>query len=559
MPGAGTPAGTGNGPGVSTPGTPAGAGPGGSPPPPGTPSPPPGAAIAACTPGQSTPAPRRLWLLGAGEYARTVATLFQGRSSRGNLDLAPPAWLTPLDDSAFRSEKFTNLAVARRITPDRLAAYLNAADQVGSKLVADPSIAPCAAMTGAARPCLAEVIRAKGELLFRRPLTPDEVARHVGVATSVESMVGGAEAMRLALRTLLMAPQFLFRAELGARLRDGGYGMDVFELASAISFGLTGGPPDQPLWDDASKGTLGDRAAIAGHVRRLFEGLEARPPWRQFVRELFDYRDAIEVGKDEKFHQPAALVAEADLFLDGVLKTSGRADFWRALLTSRSGLVSAATAPSYNLGAAGRPVTGATPATWTGDRQGILAHPAWLAAYSEPDHNNPITRGGFVTLRLLCGSLPAAPIAEFDPLPTDPKLTLREKLAVHTKNPTCAACHALMDPIGFSFEGFDHYGRERTTEAGRPVNRQGELRGAGADDGPVDGVGGLMAKLTVSQRALACFASNTFEFLAGRVPGPGDACAVAQAKERFVASGGDLGALAEAIMTSDAFVLRAPR
>jgi hypothetical protein len=57
----------------------------------------------------------------------------------------------------------------------------------------------------------------------------------------------------------------------------------------------------------------------------------------------------------------------------------------------------------------------------------------------------------------------------------DGNLTVRKRLAEHRSNPTCAACHNLMDPLGLSLEKFDAVGRRRDLESGVPIDAAGGL------------------------------------------------------------------------------------
>jgi hypothetical protein len=177
-------------------------------------------------------------------------------------------------------------------------------------------------------------------------------------------------------------------------------------------------------------------------------------------------------------------------------------------------------------------------------------------ALSQNERNDPPKRGRFVMEELLCTPVPKAPIGVVTAVALDSKSTLREKLIAHRKDPTCAACHALMDPIGFAFEGFDHLGAPRTMEAGRPVDASGDLVGSGDQDGPISGIKGLASKLAASARTTSCFAAHSLEFWFGREKQDGDACAIAGAAESFKAAGGDYVALLRGIFTSDAFLVR---
>ncbi len=115
-------------------------------------------------------------------------------------------------------------------------------------------------------------------------------------------------------------------------------------------------------------------------------------------------------------------------------------------------------------------------------RRGILGHGSLLAVTSYADRTSPVVRGHWILENLL-GAEPPPPPPNVPPLDatsvTDGRgqmLSLRERLAAHRKNPSCAACHAPMDAVGFALEGFDAVGRYRTIdELGGPVDASGRL------------------------------------------------------------------------------------
>ena len=120
---------------------------------------------------------------------------------------------------------------------------------------------------------------------------------------------------------------------------------------------------------------------------------------------------------------------------------------------------------------------------------------------------------------------------------------------------TCAACHQMMDQIGFGFEGFDSSGAWRTIENGQPVDATGNIIQSdipGAFNGPVE----LGAKLAVSEEAVSCAATQWFRFAFGRESGDssGDKCAVTQLHDAMK-SGGAL-ALVRAIPQTATFLYR---
>jgi hypothetical protein len=507
---------------------------------------------------------RRVRVSGCGglddaQYAKTVAAALSGQSSSANDDLAAPSDLKlPLGIVPGSGALFSTSSKDRHLLPLDAEDLAMTSLNVAERMLADPLIAACVSATGPLSACLEPLLLQKAELLFRRPVVAADVAHYLTAAEAAVASPGGRrEAARVALQALLISPRFVFRSELGVD-QEGRLRLDAFEVADALSFSLTDGPPDQALWADAKSGAVLQPDVIAGHVTRLLAVAETKGPLRKFVRELFAYGSV--PSKDEDFHQPDSLLREAELFTENVLRMNAHKDFFKELLTGRSGFVSPATAQSYNATMNGDGNT-PQPFTFTGERQGLLGHPAWLASHASPDPAEPetvISRGRAVYERFLCGIVPEAPIGIIPEVPHNDKQTLRERLAVHTMDPTCATCHTLMDGIGLSFEGFDDYGRIRDTEAGRPIVRTGELLGSGDQDGPYEGLEGLTTKLLASQTAQNCMAARAFEYFAGRKPTTGDACTVKEARDRYQASNGDLTSMVQAFFLSNEFLYRTP-
>ena len=218
----------------------------------------------------------------------------------------------------------------------------------------------------------------------------------------------------------------------------------------------------------------------------------------------------------------------------------------------------AATAESYNFGGTvpqdGSPELGAF---GSDKRVGIMTQPSWLVAFSKIDHNDAIRRGKFIRESLLCGNVPAIDITMVSPLDLSEDKTMRESLEQHRSDPSCAGCHSMMDPLGLAFAGFDHLGREREMEAGRPVDAAGELAGAGSQDGPFDGVSDLMSKLAASETARQCFVVHAYEYFRGTIRDKADGCALQEADDALNAANGDIAALISAFFASDGFLIRA--
>jgi hypothetical protein len=125
------------------------------------------------------------------------------------------------------------------------------------------------------------------------------------------------------------------------------------------------------------------------------------------------------------------------------------------------------------------------------ERKGLLGKGAILMVTSHPDRTSPVVRGKWVLENLL--GAPVPPMANnVPPLSEDPNrggriLTMRERMEEHRKNPVCASCHKIMEPIGLSLENFDATGAWRARDGGtlgNPIDASGEL----LDGTKVDGV-----------------------------------------------------------------------
>ena len=147
----------------------------------------------------------------------------------------------------------------------------------------------------------------------------------------------------------------------------------------------------------------------------------------------------------------------------------------------------------------------------TDERLGILTHPAWLASHSDAMDNHAILRGRWIRERLLGDAVPDVPITVDAMLPDEPKSTLRHRMRV-TREKECRRCHKKMDPLGLPFEMYNHVGRLRDKEQGKPVVTSGEilLSGDPALDGPVENAIDMIRQLAASERVAQVLSDTCF-------------------------------------------------
>ena len=383
-------------------------------------------------------------------------------------------------------------------------------------------------------------------ILWSRPAEEAELEEVERALAGAETELTADEATRAVMRSALMSPAFLFRSEgIAGRLTG-------HEVAAALSFTLLDRPPDAQL--RAFAAAEPDAERVRSEVRRIFAEPAAVPALRRFLRELFQYGRATEVAKSAAMHAPTALIDDTERVVTRLVDEHASSGLLRALLTTDLAHVRASTATSWGIasdveegGFASAP-----------ERVGLLTHPSWLVAMSHPDENHLVRRGLFVRERLLCGSVPPIPGGVVPQVPEVPGQSLRERIAEHSTNPACAACHHLMDPLGNGFEAWDHLGRPRNADNGAVVDTRGELVGAGdALDGAYIDARDLMSRLADSSVVKACWVTQLYRFVHGREVRDSDQCEIERLVTVYDTSGEDSVAVIAEMFASPEYLERA--
>jgi len=194
----------------------------------------------------------------------------------------------------------------------------------------------------------------------------------------------------------------------------------------------------------------------------------------------------------------------------------------------------------------------------SGDRAGVLTHPAWLVAWSGNFDNQPVQRGKWILTHLLGGAVPDVPIGVDARIPEDDHKTLRERLEMVSHKAECWRCHRKMNDLGLPFEQYDHYGWFRELEAERPVATGGAVSftGIATLDRPVSHPVELVQRLAESEYVEQVFVRHVFRFFLGRNETLGDAQTMREAHNAYRSSGGSFNALVASLLTADSFLLR---
>jgi hypothetical protein len=402
---------------------------------------------------------------------------------------------------------------------------------------------------------------------YRRPLTGSETDRLRTVFDVGRADGGFAAGLQLAVEAVLQSPQFLYREELGPPTATPGTAtvrLTDHELASELSFLLLGSMPDAALFDAAAKGKLRTADGLSEQLERLLAAPAARTMVSEFLQQWLGTTQLDSVTKRESAYPifttevAVAMKEELGLFLeDGVWQRNG---LLLDLLSSTAGWVDVPLARLYGVPAP--PASGLHPVALDATvRQGVLTRVGFLSVHSAPDESAPIARGVFVLRSLLCRALPAPPAdlpgaGQPLPLPGDYETrTTRERYAQHSSAPVCAACHRMIDGIGFGLEQFDAVGALRSTERDKPIDTSGELVGTDVD-GPFTGGSELSERLGRSVQVHACFAQSLARFVMGQAALTADDPAIEPTLRRFGA-GLKVLELLRMVVQSSAFASRA--
>ncbi|HEX5661193.1 MAG TPA: DUF1592 domain-containing protein [Polyangiales bacterium] len=393
-----------------------------------------------------------------------------------------------------------------------------------------------------------------GQRAFRRPLTAEEVARYVGLASQAQAALGGDfyAGLSYAIAGMLQAPSFLFRVELG---KDGGgntVAYDDYELATRLSYLLWNTTPDDALLAAASRGELSKLDGLLEQADRLIADPRAKSALDNFHSERLSLEEIDLVDKNAKVmpdgFDDALKTAMKDDVLDTIEDyTFGANTDFRELFTTRVAFVNSELATLYGLPASSN---GRVTLPADGPRAGLLGKAVFLATYAHTDGTSPTKRGKFIRERMLCQSIPAPPpeVSTVLPEPAANAPTMRERLAVHNSVASCAGCHKLMDPIGLSLENFDAVGRWRKDDNGHALDVTGSLNGS-----DFDGALQLAELLHDEESAIECVARQLYRYATAHVETDGEEPAVQETIEAFAASGYKFSALLRAVIGSDGF------
>jgi hypothetical protein len=415
----------------------------------------------------------------------------------------------------------------------------------------------------AAEPSHVAALRDFAERAYRRPLSPEERA---GIARFYQTLrreegLGHEEAVRDTLASLLMSPHFCYRVDLVSGGAGGVRPLDDYALASRLSYFLWASMPDETLLARARAGELRRPEVLAAEARRMLRDGRVRGLATEFGGNWLDFRrfeehNSVDRGRFPMFDDELrrSMFEEPIRFFLDVVRNDRPVS---AFLEGRHTFVNPPLARHY-----GMPVPPGGADDWVRvddadryGRGGVLPMAVFLTKNAPGLRTSPVKRGYWVVRRLLGENIPPPP-ADVPELPSDEsklgEQTLRQALARHRADKSCAGCHERFDSIGLAFEGFGPVGEARSKDlGGRPVDTHASFPGGGEGTG----VDGLRAYLQSRRRDefVENLCRKLLAYALGRSLVASDDPTIDAMRARLAADGGRFGSLVETIVTSSQF------
>lgn len=339
--------------------------------------------------------------------------------------------------------------------------------------------------------CAEKIVEALARRAFRRSPTSSDLERLMEFYREARATADFDAGIEMALSAILVSPRFLLRVERDPPGLAAGeaYEISDLELATRMSFFLWSSLPDDALLDDAEAGRLREPEVLRHHLQRMLKDRRSESLVTNFGSQWLYLRNLDSKTPDGRLYPDfddnlrQAFRRETELFLQSVIREDRSV---LELLKADYTFLNERLAKHYGIphiyGSRFRRVSTDSESR----RGGLLRHGSILTVTSYATRTSPVIRGHWILENILGTPTPPPPpnVPSLDDVVIGAELPIRERLAEHRANPTCASCHDIMDPIGFALENYDAVGRWRESEAGTPIDARGEF----ADGSTFDGV-----------------------------------------------------------------------
>ena len=505
-------------------------------------------------PAEFDPAPVRLRLLLARHYQNAIRDLLGAPAAA----VAAP----PVDTAINGFEAIAAAQVA--LTDSAVDLYEKSARAVATEAMKDPvriaGLLGCQPTGPDDAACHRSFVTTFGRLIWRRPLTSEEIDRYTAVAQDGALQLGDFNAgVEAAIFTFLQSPYFLYQVEVGEPdpVDPEERGLTSIEMATRLSFFLLDTTPTAELLTIAENGGLDSPEAVRAVAEVMVEAPGARLALGNFYAEVLKLRTIEALAKDPNTYPQfspalaAAMRQETLALVDDIAFTTD-SDF-RDILNAPYTFANGPLAALYGL----IPDPNQLGENWQrfdlpaeSKRGGILGQSAFLASFAHISSTSPTLRGKFVREALMCMGMPPPPPDVVTKLPEGAEYkTMRERLAQHLNEP-CVGCHSLMDPIGLGLENFDGIGIFRTVENGVVLDTSETIENLGNFDGARE----LGTLLRDSPEVTECIVRNLFRHATGHLELNSERPALADVDLAFADAGYRMKDLLVELVASPAFL-----
>ena len=422
---------------------------------------------------------------------------------------------------------------------------------------------------------------------WRRPVSEAEIAPFLSLfSLDRPSSLCFEDAMLEVLSTVLATPDFLYLTQkIKTQSPKNSQLITDYELASRLSFFLWCSIPDQELLSLAKQGKLSDPKILAEQTKRMLTDSRSQRFTKNFVNQWLGLDDLNTVKFDETLFKAATaknvnhdLISPGenpDLAVAVALSSQGLGPLKAAMseepiaffnevlhqnksvmdfIHSDYVMVNERLATHYQIPGVYGPAFRAVPIAAKMHRGGLLTTAGILAMNSNGKDSNPVKRGVWILKRFLNDPPPPPPpnVPKVDL--TDPeiaKLSLKDQIAVHRKDPACFSCHAKIDPWGIALENFDALGSYRANLNNKPIDSTAIL----FNKQPLAGMDGLKNYILAERQDqfARAMVNKLTTFALGRPMSFGDREEIEAITEKFRRQGDHLGDLISIITCSSLF------
>jgi hypothetical protein len=410
--------------------------------------------------------------------------------------------------------------------------------------------------------CAKKILSTLARRAYRRPVSDSDLDTLIGFYRSGRGHASFNAAnfdagIEQAVARVLIDPRFVFRFEREPENVSAGavYRISDLELASRLSFFLWSSIPDDELLDLAIRNKLHEPAVLERQTRRLLADPRSETLATNFAGQWLYLREL----KNQRPLSPAfnenlrdAFRHETELLFESIVREDRNVV---DLLNADYTFVDERLAAHYGMpgvhGSQFRRV-----AIQDDARRGLLGQSSFLLVTSVANRTSPVARGKWILENILDSPAPLPP-PNVPPLKGDegsPQVTsLRQRMEEHRKNPTCAACHKIMDPIGFSLDNFDLIGTWRADDSGEPIDATGQLVDGTKLNGPASLRNALLNRSDVFVRTAT---EKLLTYATGRALRYYDMPVVRSIARQAAQDDNRFSALIQGIVKSDPFQMR---